>query len=502
MPETHEQELTGEWLLWDIETDGFIDQLTRVHCVAVIDLRNDDAEPVLYPPDRVEEGLRRIMAAEYNAGHNILSFDIPAVQKVYPWFRPLGKVTDTLIVSKLVWPHIKDLDFSRAERDPSFPKKMIGRHGLEAWGHRFGLHKGDYSAIMKARGLDPWAEYSDEMGSYCAQDVRVNKRLWQQQLAAKPPRNAVRLEQELVEIIDRQTARGIRFDTTAAYKLTAELSARRSVLHEHLAALVRPWWVGKKQTRAAKSRRVGLPHFGKRRITPIGKNGKPLKPKEVFNVYATVHEGSVATPVVLTDFNPSSRDHVADRMIKLYGWQPTEFTDSGKPKVDDETLGSLPDNVPIAQPLREYYMLLKRLGQIAEGNEAWLRHCSDAGRIHGRLDTIGTQTSRATHYQPNLGQVPSITNADGTVPYGRECRSLFVPDPGYTLLGVDCSGLELRCLAHYLWLWDEGAYADVVLNGDVHWTNAQALGLVPKGTVRDKHNKQHEDARAVAKRFI
>ena len=46
---------------------------------------------------------------------------------------------------------------------------------------------------------------------------------------------------------------------------------------------------------------------------------------------------------------------------------------------------------------------------------------------------------------PNLQQVPSMNT-----PYGKECRELFVPSDGYVLVGADASGLEARCLAHYI----------------------------------------------------
>ena len=42
-------------------------------------------------------------------------------------------------------------------------------------------------------------------------------------------------------------------------------------------------------------------------------------------------------------------------------------------------------------------------------------------------------------------QIPSV-HAE----YGSECREQWVVDPGYKLVGIDASGLELRMLAHYM----------------------------------------------------
>ena len=68
-----------------------------------------------------------------------------------------------------------------------------------------------------------------------------------------------------------------------------------------------------------------------------------------------------------------------------------------------------------------------------------------------------------------MAQVPSCR-----VPYGTECRELFKVPEGKVLVGVDVSGLELRALSHYLYPYDKGAYAEVVLNGDIHTFNQKA----------------------------
>src|SRR5690606_6656307 len=101
---------------------------------------------------------------------NILSFDIPAIQKVYPNFKPKGVVRDTLILSRMLYGDIKDRDFEFKRRNPNFPGHLIGRHSLEAWGHRLKLFKGDFKG--------PWDEWSPAMQDYCEQDVAVTHRLW------------------------------------------------------------------------------------------------------------------------------------------------------------------------------------------------------------------------------------------------------------------------------------------------------------------------------------
>ena len=126
-------------------------------------------------------------------------------------------------------------------------------------------------------------------------------------------------------------------------------------------------------------------------------------------------------------FNPASRDHIADRLKVIHGWEPTEFTNSGKPKVDEEVLSSL--EYPEAKLLVESLLINKRIGQLATGTNAWLKLVQN-GKIHGRVNTNGCATHRCTHSKPNVQnaicwctlrvRVQSlISRATGLCPYWR-----------------------------------------------------------------------------------
>jgi DNA polymerase I-like protein with 3'-5' exonuclease and polymerase domains len=174
-------------------------------------------------------------------------------------------------------------------------------------------------------------------------------------------------------------------------------------------------------------------------------------------------------------FNPASRTQIADRLMNR-GWKPEDFTNTGQPKVDEKILAGI--DMPEAKLLLEYLMLNKRLGQLATGKQAWLK-LSEHGKLHGRVNHMGAVTSRCTHSNPNMAQVPSIG-----AEYGTECRSLFTVPSGYSLLGADASGLELRCLAHYMAKYDSGSYAREVLEGDIHTANQEAAGLPTRNNAK------------------
>ena len=123
-------------------------------------------------------------------------------------------------------------------------------------------------------------------------------------------------------------------------------------------------------------------------------------------------------------------------------------------------------------------LVKKRLGQIADGRNAWLKLVNNnTGRMHGDLVTNGCITGRCAHRNPNMGQVPASYS-----PYGHECRSLFHAPQGWDLIGIDAKALELRCLAGYLALWDDGEYASLVINPevDIHSFNQEQFGVATR----------------------
>jgi DNA polymerase-1 len=459
-------------LVFDIETDGLLRQLSRVHCISTESANGGDN--LLYEPENVEDGLRALMKADAIVAHNGINFDVPAIQKVYPWFKFTGEVHDTLVYTRLLWPNIGATDagrvaaYKRSDGRSGLPPKLIGSHSLEAWGYRLKIYKGEF-------GKDTdWQTYTPEMGSYCRQDVAVNVALWQrikEELAKRDvPDLAITLEHQAAWLLAQQERNGFKFNEAAAIQLYAELVEKRELIKQKLVDKYGSWYVANGIT------------------TPK----RTVKYKDKLKGDLT--EGKPYTKIKLVTFNPASRQHVA-RVLIRGGWKPKEFTPSGQPKIDETILENL--GTPDALAINEYFLLNKRIGQIAEGEQAWLNHVTPQGFIHGFCNPNGAATRRATHAFPNIAQVPSTKAL-----YGAECRDLFTVPEGWQLLGSDASGLELRCLGHYMAKYDGGAYIKVVLEGDIHWENAQAAGFIPKGTVRDKHNEEHEAARNAAKRFI
>ena len=126
-------------LLFDLETNGLLPDVSTIHCMVTYDTETKEFKQ--YNPDQIEEGLESLKGRQIG-GHNILGYDLPVIQHLYPDFTyRLEDVYDTLIVSRLIHPDIKDKDF-KLYRQGKIPAKLIGSHSLKAWGYRLDFYKG------------------------------------------------------------------------------------------------------------------------------------------------------------------------------------------------------------------------------------------------------------------------------------------------------------------------------------------------------------------------
>ncbi len=421
------------WLVFDIETDGLYDKVTKVFCIVIYDINRE--ETFAYGPDRIDDALAHLATGDVLIGHNVIFYDVPVLQKLHS-FNCKARILDTLICTRLIWPKEKLYDLD-VQLYPEVPKNYCGMAGLKAWGYRLSDNKIEFK---------DFSEYSEEMLVYCKQDVLVTSKLWKHIANQGYPEQALKLEHDFALAINKQIRAGVSFDVDAAIDLVDNLRAREAQLETELKEIFPP-----------------LEH--RNWFTP-----------KVNNKTRGYVKGVPFEKIHYEEFNPGSRDQIADRLKAKYGWQPEKTTEKGNPILNDEVLEALP--YPEAKPLAEYMLIKKRLGQIADGNNAWLKLVNnDSSRMHGDVVTNGCVTGRCAHRYPNMGQVPA-----GYSPYGKECRSLFHAPQGWDMIGIDAKALELRCLAGYLAIYDGGEYARVVTDPtiDIHVYNQERFGVATR----------------------
>jgi DNA polymerase I len=444
-------------LLFDTETDHLVEKATKLHCLVAYNPETDELFRFNSQSNNLEEGLKLLESADVIVGHNAIGFDVPVLQKLYPSFTP-KTVRDTLIYTRFMFADLKERDFHRLNKDSTFPKNLIGSHSLKAWGFRLGIHKGEFK---ENNSFENW---SPEMEEYCVQDVMVTRRLWQLIKDQNPDDRATELEHTFATLIYGQEKNGIMFDVAKANALYATLAKKRIDIEQNLQRIFEPRVEIMKKRHYLFFDKV---FASKGEATAYAKAWAKDQLMTQKDALALIKDGEPHRKKI--PFNCGSRDEIAQRFKDKYGWEPTEFTPDGKPKMDESILSQL--DFPEAAPLLEYLTVQKRIGQLAEGKEAWIK-LERSGRIHGRVNTNGAVTGRCTHSKPNLAQVPAVRAV-----YGTECRELFTVPRGHKMVGCDASGLELRCLAHYMAKWDNGAYATELLEGDIHTANQTAAGL-------------------------
>lgn len=385
-----------------------VKECSVVHCVVTKDIESGEIN--VWTNDRLGKPLLEYLAkAELMIGHNLYGYDLECLRRMLK-YTGSAKIYDSLIVSKLMYPDLQN--------------HPLGGNSLKDWGKHLGNEKIDYKGS--------WTELTEEMITYCIQDVHVAHDIYirQQEWLLKNPEytKIVQLEHMASDVVNLQQRNGFNFDVALAEKLTFELLCFKTDVEDQM----RQIFPDKVHVRFS------------------DKTGKRLKDK-------------------IESFNPGSRKQIAERLYEKYGWEAPE-TENGNPNVDSSVLGEL--EYPEAKKLVEYFDVIKLMGQV----EDWFTRASHSrdGKVHGFVNVQGAATGRCTHSQPNLAQVSSDHRA----------RALWIPHGGDVLLGSDLSGLELRMLAHYMAPYDGGAYGDVILNGDIHTHNQEKAGLPTRNNAK------------------
>lgn len=435
-------------LIIDLETNGLLQEVTKIHCIAVVDV--DSSYSKLYVGATQIHEFIDTLKKDTNItliGHNLFCYDLMVIQKLYSHdFSTTHKIEDTLILAQLLYPDLKNDDPKPEHEWPGklFSGREIGSHSLRAWGQRMMAYKGEY--------VGGWDEYNDEMGKYCIGDTYATKALFQflesripQKLLNHTP---IELEYAIAPILARQQAYGVQFDIEKAHSLILTLTSKLVESKWQLQEIFKPRVVKEKipfipkRDNALKGYKAGVPIFKER----------------------------------LEEFNPGSRQQIVSRLIEQFNWNPEEFTEKGNVKMNEDIIEALPFKE--LQPLKDYLTLNKRISQIETGTQAWIKQVKNDGRIYGSIKQNGAVTGRMTHHGPNMAQVPSNDSL-----YGKECRALFKAREGYVMVGCDADALEMRCLAGYLTPYDKGRFMQSLLYGkkedgtDPHSINADAMGI-------------------------
>lgn len=422
----------------DLEADGLKPENIWVVCLQNL---KTEQELTFYKKEDFNAWLDK-HPEEIFIGHNIISFDIPCLNRLWDTrIDVVGRSVDTLVLSYL------------------YNAALEGGHSLESYGLRLKYPKGDF---------DDWSKLTPEMVKYCQQDVRLAKKVYQalcdKMLRIGFSELSCSIEHKIRVLLDEQQKNGFYFDRARAEDFRTDLRRRQSDIAESIHKLFPPDDTLVKECPFRRNKDGSLP-------TRIE------KARNKYHRVVVDEQQGVYRCYDLVPFNLGSPKQRVQKLLSL-GWVPEKFTKTkteefpqGFPQVDEDALVAFAkiSGRQEVQALSEWLVLQGRASML----DTWFNNLGSDSRIHGKVITCGASTRRMTHSSPNTANIPSAHKAK----YGKECRSFWTVEPnkGLVLVGYDASGLETAGLCHYL---NNSSATDILLRpkpDDIHTANSRRL---------------------------
>ena len=454
--------------VFDIETDGLLNEMTKIHVLSY----SDDGKTIHHTHDYDE--MREFFATRKTiAGHNIIRFDAPAVEKILG-IKIKSRMIDTLALS---W----------------YINHTRMKHGLEGYGEEYGVPK---PVIKDWNTLTP-----QEYAHRCDEDVRINVRLLRDldiklnRLYKDTPEDKDRLIDYLSFKLDcarEQEELQWKLDVPKAQAAYDEISQLKEEKVEQLADAMpkrilarmanQPKVMHKKDGELSShgEKWVALCNEYKQSVTTIG-----------FKVKTGEERG-----------NPNSNDQVKDWLRSL-GWEPRTFKFvRDKSNGDTRQIEQVRKDGDLCQSVRDLSSVDAAV-DILDGltvltHRAGILKSFLEGHTDGYLQAgvAGlTNTFRFKHFKP-LVNLPSVDK-----PYGDVIRGCLIAPEGYVLCGADMTSLEDTTKRHYMKPLDPTYVQEMSREGfDPHLDLALHAGLIRQSDI-DMHNSGERSLKELRKNY-
>lgn len=333
----------------DIESTKFKNTLNEIDKIFCIGVKIDDQPTKIFTnvyikgsDGNLNQALNLINQCNYVIGHNIIKFDIPVIERLIGRVYP--KRVDTLIDAKLMYS--TEVLSSIDKLISNIPPNLIGSFSLKAFGYRLGLDKLEY---------DDFTKLCPQMLEYCKRDVDLTYKLYKRLISKEEyPLDSVReCEYHFAKCISDQQEYGFYFDYNRAMNYATSLKINKLRIEHKLKNIFKPILAPdgevvtpSKTTKRKLYLKSKLDPFrnirAKRLQLQINKNGKWKFPNRSMKYFDYPHRlifqitSGAYQKLKLQTFNPGSRSQVVDRIIKDYGWVPTNYTEKGSVKLEFE----------------------------------------------------------------------------------------------------------------------------------------------------------------------
>jgi len=367
------------------------------------------------------------------------------------------------------------------------------RHSLASYGEELGNAKIDFH---------DFSQFSEEMLTYCQQDVNVTVDTYRN-LAGKlnkmyvgfygneyngqhkEPFKAIQKDYYLYAA---QAYTGIKFNQEAAKKLVVEIDKEMLDIEAEVLPQLPPRKLkeGEKKFYTIPSKPFKKSgELSTTMLNWIAKHNAEIKDRS-FIAYGKEYKIEanklldIELPMEIKD-----GDDIKSWLISR-GWRPSFWNfkrdpNTGKPMRDDK--GEVITTTPKLQEMGKICPNLLLIdGELPKKIVRFLslrnRRSVVSGWLdHWRLAFDGRLPAEITGYTPTFrvkhSCIVNLPKASPEVIKGYEVRSLFVSDDDMKYVSADAAALENRTVADYTYDFDNGAFADLVLNGDSHSFNAK-----------------------------
>lgn len=456
----------------DTETNA-LHNYTKLWVIVCRDIDTNEVTQFVRPDLNPRAFIEYSSRVDYWVGHNIIRFDLPVLKHFnLSKHIEIDKILDTLVVSRLV------------------NQALPGGHSQKAWGERLGVPKIEFSAFD---------HLSYEMIDYCISDTLTLKKIYEYHLKfieSDRWREAITTEHMISYASHEELHKnGMKVNLRDVNRLLLVVNHRLDTISRELQEDFPP------QSKLIRE-------INPKRTLKGTLNQKDFRWLEGDTIDLTPYSEAPFSLFEYVPFNPASQKQCIE-WLNYYGWKPVNKTKGHYKEererhpdkdrmdhfrvygwsLDEENLATLPEEAPESiRKLVRWLMLDARRERLLEWKTA-VR--PSTGRIHGTWNTLGTWTHRASHTEPNMGNVPSTApkyNRKGLLfkeaaQLGGLMRAVWQTEGGY-LIGTDADGIQLRILAHYM---NDERFTNALIKGrkedktDAHSLNAAALGSVCQG---------------------
>jgi DNA polymerase I-like protein with 3'-5' exonuclease and polymerase domains len=363
----------------DIETDGL--DATEIWCAVTKDI--DSGEVKVW---KAANGLRQYISSEdLLIGHNIISFDLPVLKKLWNLNTDSNPLKDTLIMSRLLNPVLEK------------------GHSLDAWGVRLGLKKGDFSDFDG--GL------SEDMVDYCIQDVEITHALFTHLSSSLLDwGQSIDLEHEVAIVVKKQEENGFKLDVPKCMTMLSDWQQSLMDIEEELQQVFQPITTERYSDKTGKRLKDKVEVFnpGSRKQIAERLMGLGWKPKKHTEKGSVIVDEKVLQTVRIPQAKPILRYLLLQKRVAQVKSWIENVSERGRVHCKVRTNGAITGRMTHSKP---------NLAQVPRVGSEYGEECRSVwtvedGNVLLGADASGLELRMLAHYMDDRNYTKEILSGD------------------------------------------------------------------------------------------